>query len=715
MNNADVAIRLRLDNQASKSLKKAEQDALKGAQKPATATERAAARAAVAAERGAARQRNAYQRLAQAREQLGMRSESVIRREIQETTRAYQRLTARGVMSWREQSRAAEQMRQKVTQLTNEMGRLTKAQKAMGALKVGASVAAGVGAAAYALKDPAQRAIDYDYKLANMANTAFSERDKEGKKIGMKELEAAINKAVLQGGGTRAGAADALDKLIASGVVSSGEAIKMLPQIVKSATAANADAQELVGIGIRAMQSFDIAADDLPNILNMAIAGGQAGGFELKDMARWLPQQMAAASRSGLSGRADFAALVALNQAAVITAGNEDEAGNNVANILNKINSADTALDVKKNLKLDLPKYLAFQRERGVNSIDAFAGLITKSVEKDPQYKKLQAKLAESKNDDERKTTLKSMSAIAQGSAIGKIIQDQQAMMALIAMVNNQGYMQDVRRQVLANDVSAGGAIDKNFEFLSETTGFQTRMRAETSEMGKKEVLDNLTPGIKKIAEIFNELALEHGGLMGALTLATSAVTAFAGAAGVATLAMGGKSVIGPGIKRMAERFGPVANRASAGLTARGVNVAGIGRGALKLAGRGGLAGIGSVAGEYALGKTFGEDSNVTRYGSSALTGAGLGATVGSIVPVVGTIAGAAVGGALGLITQGISDWFNSDDKAVAPLQEPQEVAINVQQQIGLAPGLVLTNQHTDARGGNLRMSTGNINTGTPG
>ena len=81
--------------------------------------------------------------------------------------------------------------------------------------------------------------------------------------------------------------------------------------------------------------------------MNMAMSAGQAGGFELKDMAKWLPQQMAAASMSGMSGRAGFAKLAALNQAAMITAGNKEEAGNNVVNLLGKINSNDTAADAK--------------------------------------------------------------------------------------------------------------------------------------------------------------------------------------------------------------------------------------------------------------------------------------------------------------------------------------------------------------------------------
>ncbi|MEN2802715.1 hypothetical protein OBFLKGFO_00736 [Mannheimia haemolytica] len=42
------------------------------------------------------------------------------------------------------------------------------------------------------------------------------------------------------------------------------------------------------------MQQFGIKEEDIGRALDMAVAAGQAGNFELADMARWLPQQMAA-------------------------------------------------------------------------------------------------------------------------------------------------------------------------------------------------------------------------------------------------------------------------------------------------------------------------------------------------------------------------------------------------------------------------------------
>ena len=59
------------------------------------------------------------------------------------------------------------------------------------------------------------------------------------------------------------------------------------------------------------------------------------------------------------------------------------------------------------------------------------------------------------------------MATIAQGSGIGKLVQDRQAMMALLGMMNNREYMQKVLGTVRANDVATGGAGDKNYETIS--------------------------------------------------------------------------------------------------------------------------------------------------------------------------------------------------------------------------------------------------------
>lgn len=507
-------------------------------------------------------QRTEYERLSKARESLGIRSEHVVQREIQRTEAAYRRLASSGTLSFTEQARAAEQMRRKITALTNEMGKLTTAQKLAAGGRAVVGGAAGIAAGAYMLKAPVEKAMAYDLRLAHMANTAFADRDAAGRKSGAQDLNKAIVEAIQKGGGNRDQAAETLNALISSGAMSVGDASTLLPTLMKSATASEADATALAQIAIRGMQTFKIKPAELPNVIDMAIAAGQAGGFELKDMAKWLPQQMAAASASGLSGTAGFAKLAALNQAAVITAGSKDEAGNNLVNLLAKINSSDTAKDAEK-LGINLPKRLATDRAKGIDSVDSFVGLVNEQVSKHTAWKQLQEKLKNTKDDSEKRETLESMAAIVQGSSVGQLVQDRQALMALVGIMNNGEYLQDVQAKTL----NSAGAADRNFSVISDTASFKTGQVANEKEIAQQKVMDKLTPSIGSLADKTVELAREFPGLTTATVAATGALTALAAAAGAAglagTLTGGGVAgsagrIIGAtgGMLRTAGRFG---------------------------------------------------------------------------------------------------------------------------------------------------------------
>lgn len=122
----------------------------------------------------------------------------------------------------------------------------------------------------------------------------------------------------------------------------------------------------------------------------------------------------------------------------------------------------------------------------------------------------------------------------------------------------------------------------------------------------------------------------------------------------------------------------------------------------------GSIGGLAAMAGGYALEKVAGEDSAITRYGSSAMGGAALEATIGSVVPVIGTGIGAAVGGAGGLAWEGVKDLLKP--------AEQKPVDVNAKMTVDLAPGLVLREQIMQATGpGQVQMVTGNLFTGVPG
>lgn len=516
-----------------------------------------------------------------AAEVLGMRTEQNIQREIQRTEAAYDRLKRSGTLSMGEQARAADAAKNRIRELNNEMGKYTLGQRIAGGFNTGRNVAAGALAAGYVMSRPVNQTMDYGMRLAGMANTAFNDRNTAGRIAGKAELNDAIVKSVRVGGGTRDGAATALDTLIASGTMESQDAMGMLPSLMKASTASGADAGELAQIGIRSMQTMKIKPADMGRVFDMAISAGQQGGFELKDMAKWLPQQMAVAKLSGLTGTSGLAKLLAANQASAITAGTKDEAGNNLVNFLAKINSRDTAVDAQKQ-GINLSGTLAAARGKGVDSLDAFVGIVDAVVVKDKNYQALQAKLKTATGED-RKAILESQADILQGSAIGKIMQDFQAVKALVGIMSNRDYMSGVQKNVLAeaNAKPGEGATDKNYAVISAEAGFKTQQALNEKTFATQAAFENLTPLVGAVADGFAAIAQEYPVFTSATIVATTALTALAAAAGAASLSsmLGGK---GGGLTEVVSKGkGLIAGAGSLVLRAGGALVSTAGVGAL--------------------------------------------------------------------------------------------------------------------------------------
>lgn len=485
------------------------------------------------------------QRLFQARETLGVRSETRIQREIRQTEMAYQRLAAAGTMSAREQARAFDAMRVKLAELRREMGQVSALQRGMGmaggamrGLQTVAGAGMGLAAGAYVLSRPAGAQMGYDRRLAMMANTAYTNRDTEGRAAGMRTLEEAVKSAVRFGGGSKDQAAETLDQLISSGVFSVDASVKMLPTLQRFGTGSGASPTELSQIALAAQRNFKIKPEALGKALDMALVAGQEGGFELKDMAKWLPQQMAAASNSGLSGLPGFAKLLAANQAAVVTAGTKDQAGNNLYNLLGKINSSDTANDAKKLGIKDWAGALARGRELGQDSIDTFLNITESLARKDKGYQRLQARLKTVQGDD-RRATLESMADILHGSAIGKLVQDREAMSALVALLNNRGYV----REVQGKTMTAEGANERNFELVSRTPSFKVEQAKNEADFAQNSAFAGFNQVIGDTAEKLTAYAREYPGLTSALAGATTgliALTAASAGMGLGSALRGG-------------------------------------------------------------------------------------------------------------------------------------------------------------------------------
>lgn len=508
---------------------------------------------------------NAFQKLSTAREVLGIRSEKAIQNEIRQTEAAYKRMAESGQASARELARAQDAARQRVAELRREMNGVRESAFSAGkAMTAAVQVMAGYHAGKAVLAGPVAQTMSYDRQLANLANTAYAGQSLDARKAGMGTLNEAVMSAVRTGGGTREGAMGTLDKLLASGAYENvAEVTKILPDITKAATASRSDPLELAQIAIAAKQNFGLS--DVKKTLDMAMAAGKMGGFELKDMAHWLPRQMAMASLSGLNGEEGFRVLLAANQSVVTTAGSTNDAGNNLVNLLQKINSNDTAKDAKK-LGIDLSGSLAAARAKGTNSLDAFMNLSDQIIGKDKRYQELLAKLPTAKGPAE-KETIESMLKILKGSAIGDLLQDRETILGFIGVTKTRALM----NQRVGSLAHMNGTIDADHALIASTASYKEEQLAAEKANAMQRALDNVNPLLGKMAEHTTGLIRDFPLLSAAAVGATTALTALAAAAGAGALGgilmRGGAGAAGGAAAGgILSRMGGLAGRAGAGL-----------------------------------------------------------------------------------------------------------------------------------------------------
>lgn len=398
---------------------------------------------------------------------------------------------------------------------------------------------AGTMAFSHVVADPLRRAADYDTQLRQLSNTAYAGESLAVRRAGMGTLNASITSAVRSGGGNREQALGALNELVGSGTFENvKDAADLLPLIMRGSTASGAAPTDIAQIVIRAKQNMGIGdTKGMAEALDRAMSAGQAGGFELKDMARWLPNQMALASSIGLRGQSGLTELLAANQASVMTAGSRDEAGNNLVNLLGKINSQDTAQDFKK-LGIDLPGTLSAGQAKGMSSLEAFVALVDKVVSDDPRFKRAKA-AADRATGADKQGALSAQVDLLQGSSVGKVVQDRQALMALVALMGNQGYLAKVKGKIN----NSGGSIDSAAALINEGAGYAFDQRNFEREKAQTDAMTLANGAVAKLAEAQTDLYRKYPDFSMAVegaTVAVSALAAAAAGAGAMNLLTGG-------------------------------------------------------------------------------------------------------------------------------------------------------------------------------
>ena len=452
--------------------------------------------------------RRAMQEISQARQTLGARSHAQIQADMNAQRQAYQRLAQAGVLSFREQAQAADALRRHLTELTNETGRLTAAQRGMKGLGLAGAAVAGVGATAYAMKEPIKDAMDYDKRVADMVNIGFSDRDVKGRWQGKKELEVAIHKAVKESQGTISvyGATEMLETVLAGGRVPIKQAMDILPYLSKTSGANASNPQDIATTAnVLYGQKYVTNNDELKRAFNMIIATGQASSFETKDQVRFLPEQLGQASVDGLLGLRGLRDVLTMNATSTLTNGTSDEAGVSTSNFLRKALSRDTAKDYANymedkhqvkgaNLYAELDKAAA----KGVNTMQWWQNFFDGEMKNDKRVQGYMAQLKGEKDPDKARV-LESRINLVKGELIGEMFQEIRASKGVL------GYQNTDYRSKIENTVDAARSgvfkpNETNFDFMTKQSYAKVGMMNNTLEAQKKHELDKVTPTLGNYA-----------------------------------------------------------------------------------------------------------------------------------------------------------------------------------------------------------------------
>jgi TP901 family phage tail tape measure protein len=214
---------------------------------------------------------------------------------------------------------------------------------------------------------------------------------------------------------------------------------RAMPAIGKAATATRASILDLSKAGFAAMSNLAIAAEDLGGAMDVMALAGKEGGFELRDMAQYLPSITALASAKGMSGMDGLSDIAAALQIVRRGAGDSSEAATNFMNVLQKINANDAAAKFAK-AGIDINQVLKDAVTNGASPLQAALEAIHRYIDGDM-------------------------------SKLGTLFADAQVQKGLIPLLNGMEDYVALR----ARAAGATGIIDADFARMMETSAEKAR------------------------------------------------------------------------------------------------------------------------------------------------------------------------------------------------------------------------------------------------
>lgn len=290
-------------------------------------------------------------------------------------------------------------------------------------------------------------------------------------------------------------------------------ATKAMPSIARAATATGASLEDLSKAGFAAMSNLGVAAESLGKSFDIMAAAGKAGGFELRDMAQYLPSITALASSKGMEGVEGLAQIASALQIVRRGAGDASEAATNFSNILQKINSNDAIGNFKK-LGIDIQRMLKDAKANGTDPLEASLRAINTALGGDL-------------------------------SRLGELFSDAQVQKGLIPLLTG---LEDYIR--LRDEAArADGVISADFARMMQTSveqvkQFQIALQNFQTSLGSAliPVLGGIASALKPVLEMLTIIVNRYPGVSGALVAMTAGFVALRAAlAGLTFIGLMGK------------------------------------------------------------------------------------------------------------------------------------------------------------------------------
>ena len=358
--------------------------------------------------------------------------------------------------------RTLDQIRAKSDALSRSLsqGEALKAARAqkLSAMRETAGAALAVGAPVIG---SIKAAVGLEDLVRDIAITGEMTRAEEAK------LSAVLRQTALDYNQRAADIGQGLQALVASGITSSDELARFAPVLAKAATATRASVDDLSNTFVTLKNNLGIQANEAENTLNMLAYAGKQGQFELRDMARWLPNLAPMMQSLGVTGKEAVAELGAALQIARKGAGTSDEAANNLRNFLSKVTAPDTLKDFEK-AGIDLKASLIRLRGEGMTPMMAMLEIVRdymKRVGGEGALKKFDA--AANAGD------MAGMQALSESYGLGALFQDMQAMSFVKPAIANLEEFKKLKAETLA----AGGQDMLGADFDKRMAGAGEQMK----------------------------------------------------------------------------------------------------------------------------------------------------------------------------------------------------------------------------------------------